>query len=104
MVQRLRVGRGRTKLAEVVGRADDPFTEVMLPDTVHHRPRREWVGRAGDPTRQFSPAAAVLDRELIITGDGRRKVTGDDLTELVVRAADVDRYVLYAREHRLGRA
>ncbi len=45
--------RGRRAVEpEVAGRGDDPPAEVVLPDPVDHHPRRQRVGRVGDPARQ----------------------------------------------------
>ena len=52
------VGGGRAVHAEIVRRADDPPTKMMLPKTVDHHAGREWVLRIGAPVGKFPAATA----------------------------------------------
>ena len=46
--------------AEVIRIARDCLAEMPLPDTVHDHARRQRVFPAGNPLRQFCPAAALF--------------------------------------------
>ena len=94
---------GRAELAVIVGRADDPFAEVMLPDAVDHHARDQRMLWAGEPLRELAPPAAGLDRRLGRPRDDLRKAAGDDVAEAIISTANVDRDILHGGEEALGR-
>ena len=59
-VQQLGVGRAVALLAEVVGRADDPPSEMGLPDAVHNDAGRQRVFGPRDPCRQCRTATGGI--------------------------------------------
>ena len=63
-------------LAEIAGRAHQPFAEVILPDPVHHHPRCQRVLGAGNPFCQRQPAARAASGKRYL---GRLRRSGDAL-------------------------
>ena len=61
--------------AEIVGRADQPLAEVVLPDAVHHHAGRQRVLGPGQPVGQLQPAAALGDLLLAVAGQNLREAT-----------------------------
>jgi hypothetical protein len=54
-VEQFGVRRRFAHLAEVARRAHDALAEVMLPDAVHHHPRREGVIGRDEPLGKTTP-------------------------------------------------
>ncbi len=69
--------RGCAVEAEVAGRRDDPPAEVVVPDPVDHHPRRQRIGRIGDPARQRSAALGLggpgIEHKRRLDGGDRRR-------------------------------
>ena len=78
--------------AEVVGRLDDPFAEMVLPDPVDQHARQERVGRGIDhPPGQLEPAAAAgSPADESEPAQDLQEPPRDDLAEVFVTAPDVD--------------
>ena len=53
-IEQFRVGRFSSHVPELVGRIDDPPTEVVVPDAIHDRTPCEDVVRIGEPAGQRS--------------------------------------------------
>ena len=81
--------------AEVVGRLDDPFTEMVLPETVDHHAREQRIGRRVDhPPRQIEPAAPLVARGRTRAAQNLEKPPWDELAQVLVAATNVDVLVL----------
>ena len=83
--------------AKVGSGGDDAAPKVLLPNAIHHHPRREWIFRRGDPLGQRRaptagrelPVAVALDRGgLSLAGDGRKKTSFHHLARLAIVTAD----------------
>ena len=59
-VEKLGMRWGRAVKAEVAGRRHDSPAEMVLPDPVDHHPRRQRIGRIGDPPRQGRAALGLV--------------------------------------------
>ena len=46
--------------AKIIFRSDDPRTKMMLPDAIHHYPRREWVIGTREPSRELAASASFF--------------------------------------------
>ena len=89
--QRGVAGRGGL-VAEVVGRGDKAFAEVLLPDAVDEDAGGEGVGGAGDVAGEFEAAAALsiggaVDR---VGREDFKEAAGDDVGFVLGFAADED--------------
>ena len=65
-IQQFRMGWFIAQRSQVVYRSRDATSEHLLPDPIHHQPRRKWILWAGDAISQFQPTAALaVDWRLI---------------------------------------
>src|SRR5690242_5121048 len=98
------MGRRDAELSKIVGSTDDSLAEMMLPETIHHDPRRQWVVSACNPTGELEAAASLGDRLLIVSRQQAREMARDDIAELVIAPANLDFRVLRALVGALRRA
>ncbi len=59
-IEQFRMRGSRAVCAEVAGRADQPFAEMILPDAIHHHARGERIRRIHNPLARMSDAGADL--------------------------------------------
>src|SRR6266513_3055681 len=78
------------QLAEVVRSADDPFAEVMLPDSIRYDPRRQGVVGGTKPARQLQTPASGCDNRRIPPSNNGGKTARDQIAKPVISAPDMD--------------
>src|ERR1700722_1299879 len=103
-VQQFRMRGTLAEFAEVVRRANDPFSEMPLPNAIHQDARRQRVLCTGNPLCQCDASAPLADGRLILADEEFRKMAGDALSQSGVTSANVYRYVLNARENSARRS
>ncbi len=86
MVKQRRIGRRRSKRAEVVDRLDEPSTEEVMPDAVGHHPRGERMLALDEAKRQREPIGRVRHAAI----EAREMPGLDDLATTARIAAEVD--------------
>ena len=91
--------------AEVVGRGDDPFAEVVQPDPVDHHARGQRMAGLGEPFREGQPAAAgrgvlrgARPGERLRRGERLQHARLDFAAGLSVVAALEDRRLRFTRQ------
>ena len=72
VIEQLGMRRHVAGHAEIVDGFDDSFAEEMMPDAIHDHPRSERILRAGEPLREFEPAA-LLDVDGGLPRDSARR-------------------------------
>src|SRR5260370_27451182 len=76
------MGGTRTILAEVAGCFHDAPAEMLLPDAIHHHPRRKRIVRTGDPFRQSHAPPARRELPIPVRLErGRLKIPRDSAGE-----------------------
>src|SRR5262245_6332782 len=79
---------GRAHRAEIVGRADQTFAEVMLPDAVDQHASGERVVLARDGVGQLQPATAKRERTANRAREAFEKTARNDFAEVLRFASD----------------
>ena len=90
VIQQLRMTRSLSPEAEVIGRFHQTATEVLLPNPIDHHPRRQRIGRIGQPTGQFEATAGGRGRSHGVQAQGRQGTPAYPLTRLVGFAPHLD--------------
>src|SRR4026208_951417 len=91
VIEQLGVCGRQAEFAVIIRRADDAFTEMMLPDAIDHHARGLRILWTRDPSREFEASAAGKFWN-VVARENLREATCCCVTELVVTTAQ-----MYAR-------
>ena len=84
------------KHAEIVRRAHQPLTKVVLPHTVHEHPGRQRIGRIDHRLGQLFTPAALIEMLAVFAGDNTQKPARRHLARLHRIAAQGHFHILAA--------
>ena len=73
--------------AKVVGGAHDPFTEMVLPESIDQNSGGQWMIRPAKPTGQLQSTTAFSNRSLPLARQDSRKAAWYRFARLFVVAA-----------------
>src|SRR6516162_2539042 len=76
--------------AEITGSLHEALAEMVVPDSIHHDPRGERIGRISEPARQFQPAAAFAALRQPHAAEHFRKAAGYLFAQALRVALDLD--------------
>ena len=89
VVEEFRVTWRLAELAEVAGRPDDAFAEVLLPQAIDHHAGRQRIVAAGNPPGKLHASAPSRDGWLPVPCQDAREMPRHQLAEPVVAPANV---------------